>query len=297
MRSPRAALELLVARHGGRLPPLEVVAPERALGTVAEGAEPGRSHRRRSLQDRVDQATRAARLDGAAAVVSVGTRANPSGSGALGLNLPAGCHRLAVLADDSARGAPDGDRDLDAEVRRPGAAVAIRQDRSNAPDGRLGFCLGKAEPVELRFLGAGGPVDVAVLDASWPLPRAAALTTDPDGRGALAWALFRRRVPEVTDPPLLVARGGPGATQLPVPLEPGACYLVAMALVRGDAGAARLSAAVGRRIVRDQTTSAPQGGAVTFCAGAERDALLTVELRSGFGWWLLGLWQVYRGDG
>lgn len=295
MQSSAGAVELLVARHDGPLPPFEMVAPERALGMIAVGPALGRARRQEPLARRADRTDRAARLDGAGVVVRVPTRAGDRGAGALGLNLPTGCHRLAVLAAAADDSQPDRVLDVDAEVRERGASTALRQDRSHAPDARLEFCVGEPTQVELRYLGAGPNARVMLVDAVWPLPSAARVAGDAAGRAAIAWALFRRHVPAPTDSPILRVRGGPGATVLPLELEAGACYLAAMALTRGRAGAAALSATVGGRTVRDQSTDPPQGATVTFCSHSERWARLQVELRAGFGWWLLGVWRLSGG--
>jgi hypothetical protein len=86
-------------------------------------------------------------------------------------------------------------------------------------------------------------------------------------------------------------------TLLPVRIEPGACYLAAAAPDRGRVTAARLTAEVGSRSVRDQSTKAPHGVAVSFCAGRAQQAQLQLDVRAGFTWWTLLLWRVAGGQG
>jgi hypothetical protein len=300
MQSERGAVEVVFAAHARErsLAEVDVVLPERAVGLEAPGGEGGVPLRLDALELRAARADKAARLDGARMVVRADTQASLEGNGSVLLKLSGGCHRLAVLADADdapALGAPGGGPpsvDLDAEVRRPGADVALAVDRAHAPDARLDFCLGDAERVELRFAGAPPGARVSVLDGYWPPPAGLPDGWGPEARAGLAWALFRQRAPEPASAPTTRLVGGAGVTILPVDVEPGRCYVAALALMRGEASAGRLTARVGGRSHYDDATDAVRSAAVSFCAQDEELAQLQVELRARAAWWLLTLWAV-----
>jgi len=286
MRSPRGAVEVLVAAHAGELSEVAGIVPERAVGPVPPRADIGPALRPAPLAERLERAIGSARSDGATVVVPVRTPTSDEGSGSLTLRLGDGCHRLAVL------GGGDGRFDLDAELRLASADEPLGQDRSHAPDARLELCLGESSQVELRFVGAGGGAPVTVVDARWPLPSGFSAAWGPQTRAGLGWALFRHRAPPPRSPPVLQVLGGPGSTFVPVELEPGSCYLAAMAQVGGTAArASRLAATVGGVTVRDDVNEAPHAAAVSFCAGSHRRARLQADLRARGGWWHLALWR------
>ena len=81
-----------------------------------------------------------------------------------------------------------------------------------------------------------------------------------------------------------------GLTALPIEVEPGACYLAAVAPIRGDSSGVGLAAAVGRQ--RAQNHGGPEGAGTTlaFCAEGEERALLEIETRgAGVVWLARGL--------
>jgi hypothetical protein len=166
----------------------------------------------------------------------------------------------------------------------------MARDRSHAPDARLEFCLGEAEPVELRFVGAGGAVEVHVVDAHWPLPEGVPTRWGKEVRARIAWAMFRRHAPMVVGPPLLEALGSSGVTQLPVVVESGACYLAAYALTRGEPSSGTLTLRSGTVVRHDD---AETSASVSFCAGPDaRNATFEVGLAASQAWWVLALWRL-----
>jgi len=290
MDARRAAVDVLVVAHDAPLVPLVMVLPERAVGPVAPRGELGAPLLLAPVTDREARARQAARNDGAKLIARVVARASDRGGGAAVLKLTKGCHRLNVLADQAGASDPV---DIDADVRLEGAPAPLRRDRSHAPDGRLDFCLGETAKVEVRFLGAGGPTQVVVLDAYWPVSRTIPTHWGPAAAAGLSWALFRRRAPQPTDPPIFQAVGAPGVTALPLALEPGACYLAAFAAVRDGAGAGRLTVTVGGQSQHDDANEEPRAGAVSFCAPAGvATGRAVVDLRGTKGLWVLALWRV-----
>jgi len=290
MASERGTIDVLVASFRAHLPPVESILPQRGLGPLAPRSELGKPLVLGPVADRVARARASAQRDGARVIVAAKARATDKGAGSLLLKLAAGCHRLAVLADASASNG--GAVDVDAEVRLSGAKKPLRRDRSHAPDARLDFCLGQTSKVELRFLGAGGAVDVRVLDALWPLPAAIQPVWSPRLKAGMAWALHRRRGPDLVAPPLLQLIGGVGPTQIPAALTPGSCYLAALSASRGAPSAGRLTVRVGQQQVHDDAAKPPHSAAVSFCAGNERRATFRVDLHGRQAWWRLVVWPL-----
>ncbi len=290
MDAPRGAIDLLAVAHDVPLVPLVMILPERALGPVAPGGQVGAPLTLAPLADREARARQAARNDGAKLIVKVVAKASDRGGGSAVLKLAKGCHRLQVMADQAGASQPV---DVDAEVRLEGAGEGLRRDRSHAPDGRLDFCLGEAGKVEVRFLGAGGPTEVTLLDAYWPVSQALPTHWGAQATAGLSWALHRRRAPLMSDPPVFQAVGAPGITALPLRIEADSCYLAAFAAVRQGAGAGRLTLEVAGEKRHDDATEEPRSAAVSFCAPAGVTvARALVDLRGTKGIWVLALWRV-----
>jgi hypothetical protein len=293
MSSPRAAVELLVVHHDGALPPVGLIAPERVQGPGAHADWSAEPLHPEPLAARLARAEEATRLDGASLTVRVQTEASARGEGVVALKLPPGCHRIGVLGAEPSN--PAAPFDVDAEARTADGQQLLARDRSTAPDALLELCAGEAEVVQVRYGGAPSHGAVTVLDALWPLPAGIDPLWSPEVRAGLGWAVARRGAPAPRTAATLQVLGGQGATRVPVPVEPGGCYLAAVALRRGPATATRLSASAGDRTVVDQATSWPYAAAVSFCAKDVERALLTVEVRSSLAWWQLELWRLGGG--
>jgi hypothetical protein len=282
----RGAVEIVSASFSKALPGVHVVLPSRAVGLVSsEAASPG-ALPLAPHGERVSRASVAARLDGAETTERTSLDASADGSGTLVLELESGCHRVVVLAD--ARLA-----DVDAEALREDDGTALQRDRSHAPDARLEFCLGTSERVLVRSVGAPGGSKLTVLSARWPAPAGVPTIWGAEARAGLSWALFRRHAPAPRIAPEFQALGAGGATVLPVPVEPGRCYVAAFAVGAGKATAGRLSLRLGASAAYDDASDVRRSAAVSFCAGPFDDlAVLTVDLRSRDAWWVLALFRM-----
>jgi hypothetical protein len=290
--SPRGTVEILVAR-GGRPRELPEILPERDSGPSAALGDPGRAIEPGPLVERVAQAERRARAEGAEQVVRVALRASPTGAGELILKLAEGCHRLEVMAEVPST-LPRRITDVDAELRDADDAGPriFRRDRGDTPDARLEACVGEPRTVSLRFAGASGAVAVTVADAVWPIADAVPRGWGARARAGFASALARRRGPSPTEAPIVEVLGAQGITSLPVDVVPGGCYLAAVALVRGEAQAIRLTAAVEGRLAHDDAVDEPEGAALAFCATTARVARLEVHTRGSGPWWALAVWPM-----
>jgi hypothetical protein len=108
----------------------------------------------------------------------------------------------------------------------------------------------------------------------------------------MAKVLFARHVRSLPRPPFVLAQGGPGATPLPLSVEPGGCYLAVVALVQGKARAVALRLQVGGEDFFDDRGIDEIGATVAFCAGRHDRAVARVEIHGAppLGWAL----AVYR---
>lgn len=289
------AIDVLVVRHpAGGLSDPTIVLPARATGPLPP-PEPVGPLSVAPVEERRQRAENAARRDGAIFVARVDVAADLRGRGAIVLRLRQGCHRVAVLADAAAlaTGTTPPAVDVDATARLAGDEEDLVYDRSHAPDARLDFCTGSTRDVELRFVGAGGPVPIVVLTSYWDLPGGLPSLWGDDARGGFAWALHRRPAPRLRAAPDRLVAGAAGVTRVPVAVEPSSCYLAALALTRGTASGLRLTTVVGASRRHDDATGGQPAAAVSFCTGArDRLATLQMDVRSDTAWWGLALWRV-----
>ena len=294
MRSPRAALEIIVARGARAVTDMQVILPERASGPAAPRGDPGRQGEPGPLADRVARAERRARLEGAEKVTRFAGRSSAMGTGQFAVKLAEGCHRLDVMAEVP-QVVPRRVTDVDAEAREAESDRLITRDRAEAADARLDLCVGETTMVDVPFMGAGGATQVTLSDALWALPVAVPIHWGPRARGGFAWALRRRKMPEPKSAPIFESIGVQGVTSMPIVIEPSTCYLAAVAMIRGESRGVRLAAEVGDRAPHDEVSDRPEGAALAFCSESESHALLEVEMRGGSPWWALALWQVGPG--
>jgi hypothetical protein len=88
--------------------------------------------------------------------------------------------------------------------------------------------------------------------------------------------------------------GVAGVTAVPLEVEPGACYLAAVAPIRGDSSGLAMATVLGAR--HGQNHGGPEGGgtSLAFCSQSEQNALVEVEARGVGLVWLLAIWQTGR---
>lgn len=283
----QATVEVLVA-HGERAATLDEVLEDRRVGEIAPAGKPGPGMRMGELRARIAEAEQRSRRDGAARVGVFPMRASGQGAGNEGLNLVPGCHRLDLMAEVSGGATIDVDADLhDVEQER-----LLSRDRGAAPDARLEVCVGAETRAGLSYVGAPSGARVVVVDAVWPLPRGVSPRWGARARGGFAAAMRRAGAPEVMSPPAAESLGGQGVTWVPVEVSPGACYVAAVALVRGEAAGLGLSAMVDDLGVRDIVAERAEGAALAFCSERATTARLRVQAQGQHPWWALGLWEV-----
>jgi hypothetical protein len=293
MRSTRGTLEVMVIRSKDRIAPLDEILPERAVGPLAPRGDPGRPLEPGAIAERLARTERRARGEGAERVARVSSRASTQGDGVVALRLTEGCHRVEVMAEVPTT-LPRRATDIDAEARDPESGRLLARDRSDAPDARLDLCLGAPAAVDVAFQGASGAMTVTAAVATWPIPAAIPSRWGARARAGFAAAVRKRRAPVAGGKLVLESLGVQGATLVPLPVEPGRCYLAAVATVRGEPRAMRLSARIGERASRDEVVDRPEGVTAAFCSEEEGSAELEVEVRGTSPWWVLSVWALER---
>lgn len=289
MVSQRGAIEVIVAISPGPLGTLEKIVP-RDVGPVAPRGDPGPPLASAPLVDRRRRAMERARADGAMNILPVEMKAGARGRGDFVLKVPMGCHRFDVLADlPEPDGGPMFPTDVDVELRASDDAVVIARDRGETPDARVEACVAETTELTLAFMGAPPGVRVQIIDAIWPLPKGISGRWGPRARAGLASAV-RRRTTRVPDrPPIAEALGAQGATEVPIRVEPGRCYVASVALMRGTSRGLRVSATASSRTSTEEVPGPGEASAVVFCAESEAGRV-NIEVPGASIGWVLGVW-------
>jgi hypothetical protein len=204
------------------------------------------------------------------------------------VQLEEGCHRIDLLADLAGRRAVD----LDADLRDAESDRVLARDRSDAADVRFDVCVGSAGAADLLFAGAPGPVALLMIDRRTPIPPGVPNHWGPRARAGLARALWRRTMPTVQQPPFAEWLGVAGLTAWSPTVEPGFCYVAALATTRGEPRSVTLSANVDGTSVYDANTGRDDSAAIAFCAASEAQPRVEVEVRGNAVAWAASLWQV-----
>jgi hypothetical protein len=293
MRSPRGAIDSIVARSTTSLGDARDVLTERVAGSVAPRGNPGRPLEPGPLAERVVRAEDRARGEGAQTFSRVTTSASAEGMGQTRLRLTEGCHRLSVMATVPST-FPHDSTDVDAEARDDDGRVLAR-DRSETPDARLDFCLGDTTRVTVVFGGAAGIVPVMVSDAVWPISTALPNHWGARVRGGFAYAFRRRNAALPPQGPVAEALGSSGTTMIPVRIEPGHCYFAAVSTLRGEARSIRLAGTIGDRFLRDEVIDRTEGVGFAFCSEAENSARIEVDARGTSAFWVFALFPYGEG--
>ncbi|MBK9266686.1 MAG: hypothetical protein IPM54_43725 [Polyangiaceae bacterium] len=294
MRSPRGAIDTVVARAASSLGDAREVLSERVAGVVAPRGNPGRPLEPGPLAERVVRARTASSCQARQSFSRVSVVAMPEGAGQTRLRLSEGCHRISVMAAVPTS-FPHQATDVDAEVRDDSGRVLAR-DRAETADARLDFCVGEPSRVAVVYGGASGAVPVMVTDAAWPLPEAIPNHWGARVRAGFALAFRRRSAPAPTTPAAFESMGSSGPTMIPVSIEPGRCYFAAVSVLRGEPRGMRIHATVGDRFVRDDVIDRPEGAGLAFCSESEGAARIEVDARGSNVFWVFALFPLGGGS-
>jgi len=259
-----------------------------------------------SPEKRAEVAEARARRDGAKTAPREAWRAGADGKGEGRLVLEAGCHRVELFAPETfgselrlARpvrhaGGSFGRRmrlDLDATLRDEDGLI-LAHDHTSAPDARIDVCVGEATTTSVLFEGAPPGSPVLSTHASSPLPDHLPTTWGRGTRARMAAALLPRHVGVLERDAVFLAQGASGITPVPVPVEPGACYLAVAALERGHAHGLGLRVVMGARESVDERGTNDESSAAAFCSGDRDHVRIEVEARSTGVSWGLAVFRV-----
>ncbi len=142
----------------------------------------------------------------------------------------------------------------------------------------------------MPFVGAAERHGVTLSDAIFRIGQRVPVAFGKRARAGLAWALYRRHAADPTDAPIVASVGVQGTTVVPLEVEPGRCYLAAVALTKGDARTLRLAIEVDGRVSHDEAAERTDAAAIAFCAGTSRRARVEVDARGSSPWWTLVVW-------
>jgi len=293
MRSPRGVLETLVASGSAPPPPLNAVLKGRDPGSELPLGDPGPRPGLAPLTERLLRLSKRAQREGAKAFEQLTTEADDEGAGTESLTLARGCHQLSLLSETTAPGAAVAD--VDAELLDGEDGTRLSVDRADDADAALSACFGVPTRVELRFIGAAPHSPLRLTQAHWDLPQGL-----PSAWGAEAHARLARIAHEahfeLQNAPVYSSLGVQGATQLPLEVEPGACYSVLLVPLRGEVRNLSLSVRAHALGEVPHGASDGDGTAVSFCAQGARLATLDVDTQGSSLAWLLAVWSTGRSE-
>jgi len=288
LRVARSAVETVIAVGESPAIPIAEALPERASGPVAPLADPGPRSPLEPLAVRAKHAEQRVKTTGPGSTHTQIFSAEADGTGREVVRLEEGCHRIELFAELLGRSPID----LDAELREAASERLMARDRSDASDVRLDFCAGTTTAADLLFAGAPGPVPVLLMDSLYALPKGIPAIWGARARGGLAAALWRRQMPMIESDPIEQRLGVAGLTSMAVSIEPGNCYTMAIAALRGDPRSLTLSARVDTRVTFDSSSGVLDGSALAFCSAGAEKAYVEVEVRGSAVAWVLAVWQL-----
>lgn len=291
LRSPRAAVEVLLARGPDSASPVTNVLVERTVGPISQLRDPGRPPASDGLEARVKRSVERSKLDGSAKVSADVVKASDSGSGRLVVSFREGCHRLELLAS----GEKDKRTfDVDAELREASTDRLLARDRSDTPDARLEVCV--AAPTTAVLLFGGGEPDgaVGVVDAVWELPEGLPRRWGAKARSSMARALWQRKWRAPLGVPAAESLGVSGTTIMPLELSPRSCYLAAVAPARGEARPLAITVRTDVATVHDTSGVTGEATVVGFCTSVVPTATVQVDARGAAMAWALTVWRTGR---
>lgn len=287
MRSPRGVIEVIVARGDRPFPPLAGVLPTRNPGPLPAPSFTGARARPGPLEARLRTRVLTAKRAGFTVANSRAEDADPGGRGVLRFTLAPGCHRLDVLGSEV-----DGaELDIDAELFLGASLEPARSNRAEAPDAHFQLCIAERTKASVAFQGAPASSRVSLLTFTRPIDAALPGRWAGAERAAIAEALTHRRGARRVDAPVMTARGVSGVTLVPVELEPGACYVAAVAAVRGRSLGVALSLTLAGRQFQNQIGPDGAGTTLAFCVDGDATPELTIEARGPGLAWLFALFR------
>jgi hypothetical protein len=290
LRSPRAVLETMVLLSTG--PPGEAyrVLPQRLPGPTGTAVDPGRAPTTRDIVARAKRLVSRMTQRGAHQVDHGLLRSDLDGSGISAVDLEAGCHEVTVMGVSAPADAPRS-VDIDVDFAWPSGELAA-SDRTDAPDATIQLCVAQQRRLALRFAGALPTSPVLFVHGRWDLPAGLDSRWRPEVRAGLAQALREHHLRTGDGRVVAQSLGIAGVTGIPVEVAPDACYVVGVAVYRGQTAGVASAVATGSRRYQNHGGPAGKSTALAFCARGARSAVIEVEaVGSGGLAWHLVMWR------
>jgi hypothetical protein len=291
MRSPRGVIETLVSNSPAVLPRLIEVLPGRDPGSELALGDPGPRPALPPLTLRLLRLATRAQREGAKGFAQEQRKAGSDGSGAESLQLGRGCHELTLLSEATNLGSPVVDLDAELVDGESGARLAV--DRAEDADAALSVCLGTPTRVELRFIGAPPDAPLSLTHARWDLPPGLPSAWGSEAQARLA-RLAQNAHFKLLSAPIYSSLGVQGTTELPLEVEPGACYSALLVPLRGEVRSLSLSVRAHAESEVPRGSVDSEGSAVSFCAQGARHATVEIDGTGTSLAWLLSVWQTGR---
>ncbi|HVW26590.1 MAG TPA: hypothetical protein VHC69_14585 [Polyangiaceae bacterium] len=287
VRSPHAVIEWIVATSNVPLLLARSILPHRDPGNVLPLQRPGPPPSPGPVAARVLRLESRLAREEMAHVERRMAAADGSGAGRVLLELSPGCHRITVF--DAPADQNDADfHDIDAELAWASGGIASI-DRTESPDAALVACTAEHELGILAFAGAGKGGSVVVVHGITDLPAGVPARWGA-ARARVARTLLERHIPAPASSPVYESLGVAGLTVLPLELEPGRCYLAAVASLQGDVKLIALNAVAFGPAAQSHVDDTDEAAAVTFCAGTTPRGRLEVEVHGASPIWLAAVW-------
>lgn len=289
MRSPRAVVRTLVLQSAKRPPSFVHALPHRDPGPFAPLIRSGPRPAPAPLVARIGAFEQRAALAGALESGRLELVADEDGAGIATVHLEEGCHDLALLSADS----PGTPSDIDADVTSAATDDVIASDHSDAADASMSLCLGATTALHIRFAGAARLSTLALLHARYALPSGLPARWGIPARAHMAESLHAHALEKLGTGPVYESLGVQGATLLPVPAEPGACYVLGLALMHGQASVLGMAAESWNRNGQAQAAPGETATALALCAETDRIDV-KIEVRGAGTAWMFAVWRTSR---
>jgi hypothetical protein len=291
MRSPRAVLETVAAQSKAPLESAIEVLPQRDPGPIAPLTGFGPRPKPAPASERLARAEANARRDGALDAVRASLQSSSRGNGSSQRELETGCHRFEFFAEGAESEALPYDLSVLPEFDATASLVSV--ERGDGLGATFSVCAGERTALSFRFSGAPRNARVWLLASRFALPAGLPESWGSGGRARMA-AVLRRHNVAVTEMPIDQALGVQGPTLMPIRVEPGACYVAAIAPLEGHAFQVALGAVASGISAQNHGNAPGEGTLLSFCVGKETVATLEADSRGPGLTWLFGMWQLGR---
>ena len=146
-----------------------------------------------------------------------------------------------------------------------------------------------SSPPELTLPNA----PLSLVHVRWDLPVGLPSNWGPEARARVATRARAQRL-QLGQQPFYGSLGVQGTTELPLQVEPGACYSALVVPLRGEVRSLSLSARGPAPGEVPRGAADSEGSAVSFCAHEAKRATLEVTGEGINLAWLLSVWQAGR---